>query len=69
MQLQAEGVESSDGIRARSESLRSEARGQETVGISLSHLLTNVIILQEFLLELAAIIEVRASLFSEVSLD
>jgi len=69
MQLHAEGVKSSDGSRARSESLRSEARGQETVGISLSHLLTNVIILQEFLLELAAIIEVRASLFSEVSLD
>jgi len=69
MQLHAEGVKSSDGSRARSESPRSEARGQETVDISLSHLLTNVIILQEFLLELAAIIEVRASLFSEVRLN
>ncbi|KAL6716945.1 hypothetical protein ACLMJK_004858 [Lecanora helva] len=35
--------------------------------VTLSHLLTNVIILQEFILELAAIIEVRASLFGEVS--
>ncbi len=34
--------------------------------ISLSHLLTNVIILQEFVLELAAIVEVRARLFGEV---
>lgn len=36
--------------------------------ISLSHLLTNVIILQEFIMELAAIIQVRASLFGEVSI-
>ena len=36
--------------------------------ISLSHLLTNIIILQEFTMELAAIIEVRASLFGEVRL-
>ena len=34
--------------------------------ISLSHLLTNVIILQEFLLELAAIGQVRASLFAGI---
>lgn len=33
---------------------------------TLSHLLTNIIILQEFILELAAIIQVRASLFGEV---
>ena len=33
---------------------------------TLSHLLTNIIILQEFVLEIAAIIEVRASLFGEV---
>ncbi|KAL9001577.1 MAG: hypothetical protein Q9169_000152 [Polycauliona sp. 2 TL-2023] len=37
--------------------------------ISLSHLLTNVIILQEFILELAAIIQVRARLFGEVNMD
>lgn len=45
-------------------------RSQKTTAeVSLSHLLTNVVILQEFLLELAAIIEVRASLFGEVSLE
>ena len=33
---------------------------------TLGHLLTNLIILQEFILELAAIIQVRASLFGEV---
>jgi len=69
MQHHAESVRSGDEISARSESLGSEARGQDTVEVCLSHLLTNVIILQEFLLELAAIVEVRASLFSEVSLD
>ncbi|KAI4126226.1 MAG: hypothetical protein LQ338_003850 [Usnochroma carphineum] len=37
--------------------------------VSLSQLLTNVIILQEFILELAAILQVRASLFGEVSLQ
>ena len=56
-------------------SIRSDSRGPETSGqenvmdINLSHLLTNIIILQEFLLELAAIIEVRASLFGEVTLE
>ena len=39
---------------------------QEFKEITLSHLLTNIIILQEFILELAAIIQVRASLFGEV---
>ncbi|KAL8949921.1 MAG: hypothetical protein Q9222_004010 [Ikaeria aurantiellina] len=36
--------------------------------IRLSHLLTNIIILQEFILELAAIIQVRASLFGEIKI-
>lgn len=34
--------------------------------VTLGHLLTNVIILQEFILELGAVVEVRASLFGEV---
>ena len=34
--------------------------------VTLGHLLTNIIILQEFMLELAALIEVRASLFGEI---
>jgi hypothetical protein len=33
---------------------------------SVSHVLTNVIVLQEFLLELAALVQVRAGLFGEV---
>ena len=41
-------------------------KGEETREISLSHLLTNVIILQEFVLEVAALVEVRASLFGDV---
>ena len=55
----------------RSESITAEAKMSEEYSIkeiSLSHLLTNVIILQEFMIELAAIIEVRASLFGEVRL-
>lgn len=39
----------------------------ETKEIGLGHLFTNIIILQEFILELAAIVQVRASLFGEVS--
>lgn len=34
--------------------------------VSVSHVLTNVVVLQEFLLELAALIQVRAGLFGEV---
>ncbi|KAI9837719.1 MAG: hypothetical protein M1819_006653 [Sarea resinae] len=37
-----------------------------STSVSLNHLLTNVIILQEFILELAALVQVRASLFGEV---
>ena len=51
----------------RSESIAPDHR--ENSGykeLSLSHVLTNVIILQEFVLELAAIVQVRASLFGEV---
>ena len=33
---------------------------------SLLHIVTNVVILQEFVLELAALVQVRASLFEEV---
>ena len=36
---------------------------------TLSHLLTNIVILQEFILELAAIIQVRGSLFGEVQFE
>lgn len=46
--------------------LRTEPKNDGTV--SLGHLLTNIIILQEFILELAAIVEVRGTLFEEVDL-
>lgn len=51
----------------RSESTAPDQRDQSGYKeLSLSHVLTNVIILQEFVLELAAIVQVRASLFGEV---
>ena len=40
---------------------------KDFIEVSLSQILTNVVILQEFLLELAALVEVRASLFGEVT--
>ena len=43
-----------------------EAEAPDVTEVSLSHLLTNVIILQEFILELAALVQVRASLFGEI---
>ncbi|KAF4991431.1 hypothetical protein FGRMN_7834 [Fusarium graminum] len=39
---------------------------ENTTKVSVSHVVTNVIILQSFLLELAALIQVRAGLFDEV---
>ncbi|KAL8818741.1 MAG: hypothetical protein Q9223_002689 [Gallowayella weberi] len=64
-----EGTDS-EASSIRSDLARAESDvAEETREISLSHLLTNVIILQEFILELAAITQVRASLFGEVSLD
>ncbi|KAL8694226.1 MAG: hypothetical protein Q9224_003612 [Gallowayella concinna] len=64
-----EGTDS-EASSIRSESTRAETDvAEESRDISLSHLLTNIIILHEFILELAAIIQIRASLFGEVSLD
>ncbi len=44
--------------------------GQDETGsrsqVSLSHILTNAVILQEFILELAAIVQLRATFFNEV---
>jgi len=39
---------------------------EERKEVSVNHVLTNVIVLQEFLLELAALVQVRAGLFGEV---
>lgn len=60
-------VVGSETSSVRSGSVVTDAQAAEEFSeISLSHLLTNIIILQEFILELAAIIQVRASLFGEV---
>ncbi|MCJ1478172.1 hypothetical protein MMC13_006848 [Lambiella insularis] len=56
---------SSDASSTRSESVGPELRTEAVKEVSLGQLLTNVIILQEFILELAALVEVRAGLFEE----
>ncbi|KAH6662850.1 Retinoic acid induced 16-like protein-domain-containing protein [Halenospora varia] len=57
-----EVTESTDEI---SVSGKSERDGEEKL-VSVSHVLTNVLVLQEFLPELAALVQVRAGLFGEV---
>ena len=59
----------SDTSSVRSESTANDTAKEEYREVSLSHVLTNVIILQEFLLELVAIVQVRASVFGEVRFD
>lgn len=62
------GLGSSETSSIRSDSIGPMSNTvNEPKEISLSHLLTNVVILQEFILELAAIVQVRASLFDEVA--
>ena len=56
----ASSVRSDSIILAGSGPLEEEARE-----VSLGHLLTNIVILQEFILELAALVEVRATLFED----
>jgi hypothetical protein len=49
--------------------LLDEVEAKQEVGqklVTVSHVLTNVIVLQEFLLELTALVQVRAGLFGEV---
>ncbi|KAJ4014020.1 hypothetical protein NW752_005738 [Fusarium irregulare] len=57
--------------RARSEipepeTLQPREQRENTTTVSVSHVVTNVIILQSFLFELAALVQVRAGLFDEV---
>ncbi|CCU81653.1 hypothetical protein BGHDH14_bgh03049 [Blumeria hordei DH14] len=57
------------GVASRSTIVSTDIGGEEKMEVnlvSINHILTNVIILQEFLLELAALIQVRATLFGEV---
>lgn len=62
--IRLEKAPSSGASSVRSDAVEHEA--PDVTEVSLSHLLTNVIILQEFILELAALVQVRASLFGEV---
>ncbi len=48
------------------EEVKVEKEKEEPKLVSVSHVLTNVMVLQEFLLELAALVQVRAGLFREV---
>ena len=50
---------------ANGDSAREEEEEEEGT-VTLGHLCTNVVILQEFILELAAVVQVRAGLFGEV---
>lgn len=57
----------SDASSVRSDSIIMAGPGplEEVREVSLGHLLTNIVILQEFVLELAALVEVRATLFDD----
>lgn len=57
----------SDASSVRSDSIILAGSGppEEAREVSLGHLLTNIVILQEFVLELAAMVEVRATLFED----
>ena len=61
--LEALGSETSS---LKSDAVRSGTPDGEVKEVTLGHLLTNVIILREFLLELASLIEVRSTMFDEV---
>jgi hypothetical protein len=63
-----EGGEASSPIVEEDEEdseARTDAPGEEKT-VSVSHILTNVIVLQSFLFELASLVQVRAGLFDEV---
>ncbi|MCJ1350909.1 MAG: hypothetical protein MMC33_000891 [Icmadophila ericetorum] len=59
-------AEPSDTSSLMSDATGLEASASENREVTLGHLLTNVMILQDFLLEIAAIMETRAILFGEV---
>lgn len=63
----AEGKGGKEGKREEeTEAVMNTEEDEEDKQVSVSHILTNVIVLQEFLLELAALVQVRAGLFGEV---
>lgn len=60
-------------VRSEASSVRSSSMASDPVEqfkeVTLAHILTNIVILQEFVLELLAVVEVRASLFGEVRFE
>ncbi|KAI9650330.1 hypothetical protein NHQ30_000343 [Ciborinia camelliae] len=60
-----DGVVDGEGTEGGKE-VDGEEKELEDKKVSVSHILTNVLVLQEFLLELAALVQVRAGLFGEV---
>lgn len=58
--------EGNTGDAAMEAAKTGEKAGEEGKEVSLSHVLTNVVILQGFVLELVALLQVRATLFEEV---
>lgn len=60
------GGSEASSVRSSSIELAAGWNTEEVKEVTLGHLLTNIIILQEFMLELGALIEVRATLFGEV---
>ncbi|KFX94089.1 hypothetical protein V490_04536 [Pseudogymnoascus sp. VKM F-3557] len=66
-----EGDEEGSVVTSRTDETGTETgtdREEEVVEkiVSVSHVLTNIIVLQEFILELAALVQVRAAMFGEV---
>ena len=57
---------SSETSSVKSDAVGSGTQDEEVKEVTLGHLLTNVIILREFLLELASLVEVRATMLDEV---
>lgn len=65
---EASEIEASETSSLMSEPISPEAGAGESKEVTLGHLLTNVMILQDFLLEIAAVIQTRATLFGEVKI-
>jgi hypothetical protein len=55
-----------DAVEASPDDEQAEKQEDDVREASLLHIITNVVILQEFILELVALIQIRASLFGEV---
>ena len=66
--LIAKGLAQSDSPPASRNAtpVRKGGSASERTSVTLSHVLTNAVILQEFILEVTAVIQVRASMFEEV---